>query len=56
MMEIAVATLPWHVLDLQMVPSEHAKSGAGDNVGLQQLSAVTACTIKPVLLLQHALT
>lgn len=40
MMEIVVATLPWHVRGLQMVPSGHAKNGAGDKVGLQQLSAV----------------
>lgn len=41
------ATLPWHVLGLQMVPTGHAKNGAGDEVGLQQLSVVTACTAEP---------
>lgn len=46
-MEIVAATLPWHVLGLQMVPSGHAKNGAGDKVGLQQLSAVAARTAKP---------
>lgn len=46
-MEIVAATLPWHVLGLQMVPSGHAKNGAADKVGLQQLSAVTARTAKP---------
>lgn len=46
-MEIVAATLPWHILGLQMVPSGHAKNGAGNKVGLQQLSAVTARTAKP---------
>lgn len=46
-MEIVAATLPWHVLGLQMVPSGHAKNGAGDKVGLQQLSAVAARLTKP---------
>lgn len=47
MMEIVVATLPWHVVGLQMVPSGHAKNGAGDKVGLQQLSVGSACTAEP---------
>lgn len=47
MMEIVVATLPWHIVGLQMVPSGHAKNGAGDKVGLQQLSAGSACTAEP---------
>lgn len=47
MMEIVVATLPWRVVGLQMVPSGHAKNGAGDKVGLQQLSVGSACTAEP---------
>lgn len=46
-MEIVVAAPPWRVLGLQMVPSGHAKNGAGDKVGLRQLSVVIACTTKP---------
>lgn len=46
-MEIVVATLPWHVVGLQMVPSGYAKNGAGDKVGLQQLSVGSACTAEP---------
>lgn len=47
MMEIVVATLPWHIVGLQMVPSGYAKNGAGDKVGLQQLSVGSACTAEP---------
>lgn len=47
MMEIVVATLPWHVVGLQMVPSGYAKNGAGDKVRLQQLSVGSACTAEP---------
>jgi hypothetical protein len=49
-MEIVVTVLPWHVLGLQMVPGGHAKNGAGDKVGLQQLSALATCTSKPQFL------
>lgn len=35
MMEIMVATMPWHVLGLQMVPGGHAKMVQGARWGCE---------------------